>query len=108
MIVVDSMRQSVSDRAPLLGRNLVRLLYLDEAGIDEKAAWLSVAGVMVHGDREWPEIDRRIAALLDEFIPQEDRVGFVFHATDIYHGSGYFYRRKEEWQQPRRVALLAD
>jgi Protein of unknown function (DUF3800) len=93
-------------RAPLLGRNLVRLLYLDEAGTDQHAPWLTVAGVLVHGDCEWPEIDQRIAALIEKYIPPSDRVNFVFHATDIFHGSDYFDRRKPEWPEHRRLALL--
>lgn len=95
--------------APLLGHNLVRLLYLDEAGTDHDAPFLSVAGVLVHGDDEWPKVDQRIAGLVEKYIPERDRLGFVFHATDIYHGSGYFDRRKPEWADHiRRVTVLDD
>lgn len=62
---------------PLLGHNLVRLLYLDEAGTDHGASTLLVAGVLVHGDFEWPEIDRRIRALIEKYIPAIDRFGFA-------------------------------
>ena len=54
-------------RAPLLGHNLVRLLYLDESGSDHQAPVLNVAGVLVHGDKEWPEIDRRVLLLIDKY-----------------------------------------
>jgi hypothetical protein len=95
--------------APLLGSNLVRLLYLDEAGIDHRATHMCVAGVIVHGDAQWPEVDKRIQALIDMYIPAEDRAGFVFHATDIFHGSAYFDRRKSEWaDRERRNAILDD
>jgi hypothetical protein len=95
--------------APLLGRNLVRLLYLDEAGTDQHAPFLCVAGVLVHGDYEWPAVDSRIVALIDKYIPEADRLDFVFHATDIYHGSKYFDRRKPEWaDEGRRTELLND
>jgi hypothetical protein len=73
--------------APLRGHNLVRLVYLDEAGTDRSASFMCVAGVLVHGDIEWPEVDRRLVALVEKHIPPEDRLGFFFHATDIYHGS---------------------
>jgi len=87
----------------------VRLVYLDESGSDLKAPNLCVAGVIVHGDQQWPEIDRRILALIDKYIPESDRPGFVFHATDIFHGSKYFDRRKPEWaNQERRIGLLND
>jgi hypothetical protein len=64
---------------------------------------------MVHGDFEWPEIDKRIAALIEKYIPQSDRIGFFFHATDIFHGSGYFDRRKPEWDdREKRWPILLD
>jgi hypothetical protein len=98
---------SWSRRAPLFGHNLVRLLYLDDAGTDQHAPFLCVAGVMIHGDYEWPEVERRIVALIDKYIPESDQLGFVFHATDIFHGSGYFDRRKPEWaDEGRRENLL--
>ena len=78
--------------APLLGHNLVRLLYLDETGTTVHTNFLSVAGVIVHGDFEWPEVDKRIAALIEKYISEPDRrLDFVFHATDIFHGSGSTY-----------------
>lgn len=96
-----------SVRAPLLGHNLVRLLYLDEAGTDHRAPFISVAGVLVHGDTQYPEIERRILALADKYIPEPDRLLTVFHATDIFHGSGYFDRRKPEWSdQEKRIRML--
>lgn len=94
--------------APLSGTNLVRLTYLDEAGTDASATAVTVAGVMVHGDHEWPEIDKRIDALVEKYVPESDRVGFHFHATDIYHGSGYFDRRKPEWPEDRRLTVLSN
>jgi hypothetical protein len=89
---------------PLLGYNLVRLVYLDEGGSDLKAPILSVAGVLVHGDVEWPQVERRIVALIEKYIPEPDRVRFIFHATDIFfHGSGYFDRRKPEWADQEKI-----
>lgn len=95
-------------RAPLLGHNLVRLLYLDEAGTDAKAPFMCVAGVLVHGDRQWPEIDRRFRELLAKYVPEDDLPGRAFHATDIFHGSRYFHRDKPEWPQAKRFQLLRD
>lgn len=88
----------------------MRLVYLDEAGTDRKAPWLCVAGVIVHGDQQWPEIDKRIGALIEKYVPPEKRPGFAFHATDIFHGSGdVFDRRKPEWaDQEKRISVLLD
>jgi hypothetical protein len=90
------------------GCNLVRLLYLDEAGSDFDAPTLVVAGVIVHGDREYPLIEAAFSALKDHYLPPEDRDGFIFHAKDIYHGSRYFHRAKLEWPRERRIQLLRD
>jgi hypothetical protein len=94
-------------RDPLLGHNLVRLVYLDEGGTDFRAPVLTVAGVLVHGDYEYPEIDKRILALIDQFIPEQDRLGFIFHATDVFHGSRYFDRRKPQWDTlEKRIPII--
>lgn len=100
---------SAPNRARLLGHNLVRLVYLDEAGADWTKPHMCVAGVLVHGDNQWPEVDRRIATLVDKHIPEPDRAGFCFHATDIYHGARYFDRNKPEWaDREKRYAILFD
>ena len=87
----------------------MRLAYLDETGTSNRAVILSVAGIIIHGDKDWPEVDRRILALIDKYVPEPDRPGFVFHATDVYHGSGYFDRRKPEWDSDaKRWPILDD
>jgi len=87
----------------------VRLIYLDEAGTDHKAPVVGVGGVLIHGDRNWPEVDAYIRALIDKHIEPAYREGFVFHAKDIYHGSKYFDRNKPEWaDRTKREAVLSD
>lgn len=94
--------------APLLGHNLVRLVYLDEAGTDQAAPFLCVAGVLVHGDYQWPQMAERFSDLLKRYIPETDWPGLIFHATDIYHGSGYFNRNKPEWADVNKRHQLLD
>ena len=87
----------------------MRLVYLDEAGSDHKAPHLAVAGVIVHGDEEWPEVDRRILALINQYVDDENQDGFVFHATNVFHGNGYFDRKKPEWaDREKRWQVLSD
>jgi hypothetical protein len=87
----------------------VRLAYLDEAGISRNEPALCVAGVLVHGDRQSMEIEQQLDLVREEHIPEADRDKVIFHATDIYHGSGYFDRRKPEWMdENRRWAILVD
>lgn len=75
----------------------MRLLYLDEAGTDHRSPVVVVSGVLVHGDRHYRAIDDYMDALIWRHVEPEKREDFIFHATDIYHGSGYFDRRKPEW-----------
>lgn len=90
------------------GPYLVRLVYLDEAGSDHQAPFLAVAGVIVHGDRQWSEVDGRLAELRDRYVDEEHRSGFVFHAKDIFHGNNYFDSSKPEWSDPRRRSGILD
>src|ERR1700730_13747397 len=100
---------SAEARAPLLGHNLVRLLYLDEAGTDFKANFLCVAGVLVHDDIQWPEVERKMVALIEKHILPDARPGFYFHAKEIFHGSGYFDRKKPEWaDNQKRYDVLCE
>lgn len=90
--------------APLLGHNLVRLLYLDETGTTRDATFLSVAGVIVHGDRQWPQVNERIAALIEKYVAAPRQTGFAFHATDIFHGKRYWHAI----EQSTRLGVLLD
>ena len=83
----------------LLGHNLVRLIYLDEAGRSRNEPVVCVAGVLVHGDYQSAAVEEEIEALVNEYVPPDDREDFFFHATDLYHGTKYFHR--ERW--PRAV-----
>lgn len=82
----------------------MRIVYLDEGGISHNEPALCVAGVMIHGDNQWREVERAIDDLIAAYIPEDDRLDFVFHATDIYHGSGYFGRSK--WDRSTREEIL--
>jgi hypothetical protein len=61
--------------------------------------------MVVHGDRTYRKLERRIAEIVVEFIPREDWSGFLFHAKDIFQGAGYF-KDKEKWPRERRFPIL--
>jgi hypothetical protein len=86
----------------------MRLAYLDEAGISNPAhePYLVVAGVLIEADRDWRKIAAHLRKVAIKHLPREDVEGFVFHATDIFHGSGYFDRAK--WPNEKRRKILAD
>ena len=48
------------------GDDLVRLIYLDEAGISNPAhePFLVVAGILIHGDKQWKLIEGDLVNLV--------------------------------------------
>jgi hypothetical protein len=92
---------------PLCGENLVRIGFLDESGRSRGEPIIVVAGPVVHGDRTYRKLVARLRDIASEFLPEADRKGFVFHAKDIFHGSGpYFRPRREDWPRERRFPIL--
>lgn len=83
----------------------MRIAFLDELGRSNREPIIVVAGVVVHGDRSYRKIEDALRALAVDTIPVEDRDGFVFHTTDLYHGSGY-YKDREIWPRERRYPIL--
>jgi hypothetical protein len=86
----------------------VRLAYLDEAGISSRLhePYLVVVGVIIHPDNQWKDIDQFFHELSVEYFPHRPpgrRV--IFHAKDIWHGSGDFERGK--WPLKKRMKLLS-
>jgi hypothetical protein len=91
----------------LAGTKLVRLTYLDEGGTSSHEPFAVVAGPIVHGDHQLVPVEEHLLLLAKKHIPEQDRRGFVFHATDIFSGSGYF-KDKEKWPLPKRLEILHD
>ena len=87
----------------------MRLAYLDEAGTSRKEPALAVAGVIISGDTQAMEVEKRIDLLRQRHIPEGDWDKVLFHATDIYHGKKYFDRRKPEWSDDwKRWIILVE
>ena len=88
----------------------MRVAYLDESGTSPKEPVLAVAGILIHGDTQLISVEAHLGSLVEKHIPEDKREGFVFHATEIYHGGGRksIFRDKEEWPDERRWAILDD
>jgi hypothetical protein len=85
---------------PLKRHYRVRFAYLDESGIGkvEIEPYTVVAGVIVHADRQWKSLESYLCDMIIEFIPEEKRLGFTFHATELFSGGRNMHRdifRKE-------------
>jgi Protein of unknown function (DUF3800) len=84
----------------------VQLVYLDEAGVGNAAhePHLIVAGVIIDADRKWKQIENYFRELVSEVFGEDDLRGHIFHAKDVWHGSGIFDRQK--WPRQKRIQLL--
>jgi Protein of unknown function (DUF3800) len=95
----------------------VKLVYIDEAGISSFAhePHLVVAAVIINPDTQWRNLERYYSDLAEELFPEpdystveyynRDLYRFVFHAKDIWHGSGAFPRKN--WSKSERLKVLA-
>jgi hypothetical protein len=92
---------------PLAGSRIVRLIYLDEAGIhfnEDKDPILCVAGVIIDADNQWKDVEAALNRVAFDWLPPPDNMGFIFHTTDLYHGSGYWDR--EVWPEEIRFEII--
>jgi hypothetical protein len=51
-------------------------------------------------------VERKLTALRDAYIPEAEREGFVFHATELFNGGGRVFDRKSgQWPLEKRLAI---
>ena len=96
------------------GNRLLRLVYLDEAGLSKPSEepFLVVAGIIVDADKKLTAIERHLERIAVRNIRSEMLDGFVFHAKEIFNGGGKVFKREKsdfvgpvEWPLSRRLAL---
>src|SRR6476469_7908741 len=83
------------------GDNMSRYVYVDESGISSNDRVTVVAGIIVNADKQLKGIEERIEGIIAQYVPEEYQEWFSFHATDLFHGSGRIFDRR---QYPREVA----
>jgi hypothetical protein len=87
------------------GERLVRFVYVDESGISVNEPVIVVAGVIIDADLQWRAVEKYVSQLIDEYVPEEHREGFLFHAKDLFHGSGLIFDRRKYPLERSREAL---
>jgi hypothetical protein len=92
----------------LHGSCLVRLTYLDDAGLFNKAQepFIVIGAAVIDADKQLIAVEDHIESLVRKHIPEKDWDGFVFHATELWSGGKYF--KREEWPKEKRLAILED
>lgn len=96
---------------PLHGNNLVRLVYMDEAGISNPAhePFLVVAGLIVHADEKLVAIEQDIDEIVKRHIPEEHWESFVFHAAELFNGGGkVFDRNNPDFPLSKRLDIAEE
>jgi hypothetical protein len=96
------------------GDRIVRLVYLDEAGLSKPSEepFLVVAGIIIDADSKLTAIQRHLERIAVRNIRSESLDGFVFHAKEIFNGGGKVFKREKsnfvgpvEWPLARRLEL---
>ena len=82
----------------------MRHVYLDEAGVGDEP-FTVVAGLMLHVDDQYRDFQRRLLSMARELLGKEHTQDFVFHAKDLWHGSGFFPRGT--WSREKRLKTLS-
>src|SRR6476646_6251002 len=85
---------------------LVRRIYCDESGTSGQGI-LVAASVIVHGDAQWRPVEDYIGGLINNYVAEDDRLGFVFHATELFSGSGIF-KNCEKYPLAHRIEALKE
>jgi len=92
--------------APLAGDNMSRFAHLDEAGTSAAEPHAIVAGIISNPDQQWKALQQYLSDMADDLIPADLRKEIIFHAKDIWHGTGKF--PKERFSRERRNLILQE
>jgi hypothetical protein len=83
---------------PHHGKKIMRFIFSDEGGISRNEPFVVVAGIVVRADEKLVPLEQELQYLIERHIPTEHRRGFVFHATEIWSGTGKIFK------EPRAMA----
>lgn len=85
----------------------MRLTYLDESGTAQHEPYFVVVAIIIEADKQLALVEQHLEQIAEKHLPKEDRLGFVFHATDIWSGKKYF-KNRDVWTLKKRLAILDD
>ena len=88
------------------GNSLVRLVYLDESGISIRETFCVVTGVLIDTDRQWKPVEKYVNGLIKKYVHEKDRREFVFHATELFRGSGKVFGDRSKYPLQRSHEAL--
>ena len=72
---------------PLKGNRLVRLTFIDESGTSHREPIITVAAVIIDGNKQLNDVEIALQNLVQKFIPIDQQEEFYFHSSDIFSGN---------------------
>jgi len=89
----------------LEGEKLVRLVFIDEAGLShpQQEPFVVVIGVLVNGDSALNAVENQLQRIRGRH-PQLGN-DFVFHAFELFGGSGKTFGDRSAWPLDKRLAI---
>ena len=84
----------------------MRFVYADESGISVNESILVVAGVILHADTQFVRVEQYVREIGLKYVAERDRSGFVFHAKDLFNGSGKVFGNRDRYPLERSHRAL--
>jgi hypothetical protein len=90
----------------LPGTNIVRMVFMDEAGRGhlDREPFFVAACVIINPDKQWHELRRYYTDLANDVFEDFSSDDYVFQAKHVWHGSGDFQR--SEFSREQRMKIL--
>jgi uncharacterized protein DUF3800 len=92
----------------LEGDRIVRLVYVDEAGMSnrQQEPFLVVGAVVVDADKKLVAVENHLDKIVRRYIPQEHWGDFIFHATHLFMWGGkVFTKNNPDWPLSKRLEI---
>lgn len=79
---------------------------MDEAGMANPAQepYVVVSAVILDGDHQLLVVEHYLRAIVDKYIPEDQRNDFIFHAFELFGGYGFF-KDRDVWPIERRLEI---
>ena len=65
-----------------------------------------VAGVVIDTDKQWKAVAEHLDSLVEQFIREEDRSGFVFHAKELFGRTGKVFGKRDKYSVEQCLNVL--
>jgi len=64
--------------------------------------------VIINADKQWEIVEKRVEELIAKYVLAENQDRFVFHATELFHGSGKVFGDRQKYPLKRSRQALKE